>query len=573
MNVNDVRLRCDVMPLLAALKLAEEPHAPAFDRTAAEVAMDLLPIAAVVVALEADGLAIRLSNAAFRRLGLGTDPAHCALTRDLGGALIDFLNGESRREQRSWRTGDAVEQHWFDVTFARTDHAQSPRCLVTLVDQTRGMRTEASLRREMSTDSLTGLPNRAGFGDMLEARIATGMTDYAVLVIDLDRFGRVNSCLGSMAGDEMLITVARRIKGSLRAGDVLGRIGGDEFGVLLETGGDRAEVDRAAGRIRELLSTPVRLSDFEIRITCAIGVAFGAEAIDDAEDVIRHAQFAVRRSKETGQAEAYDTGALDRARERFAMETALRRAVEAEQLQLHYQPICDLATGRIVAFEALARWTGEDGSEIAPADFIPVAEESGLIVPLGRWVIDQALRTLAAWDARAGAPLDIQMAVNISPIQLQRDQIPPLVTRTLAEYGMAGGRLKLELTESALIGDPDGSAETLQALKATGVTIAMDDFGTGYSNLAYLQKLPIDTLKIDRSFVTGMMADRDKIAIVRAVLSLAAALGMATVAEGIETWAVSQTLSALGCTFGQGYYFSRPLSADQAYELLVAPSN
>ncbi|WP_256210638.1 bifunctional diguanylate cyclase/phosphodiesterase [Sphingomonas sp. OV641] len=535
--------------------------------------MDLLPIAAVIVALDSGSLQIRLSNVAFRRLGLTTDPANCALTRDLGGALAAFLNGNSPREQRSWRTGDAVEQRWFDVTFARIDSDHSPRCLVTLVDQTRGMRTEASLRREMNTDSLTGLPNRAGFGDLLEARIATGLTNYAVLVIDLDRFGRVNSCLGSMAGDEMLITVARRIKGSLRAGDVLGRIGGDEFGVLLQTRGERAEADHAARRIQDVLATPIRLSDFEIRITCAIGMAFGAETTDDAEDVIRHAQFAVRRSKETGQAEAYDTRALDRARERFSMETALRRAIEAEQLRLHYQPICDLATGRIVAFEALARWTAEDGSEIAPADFIPVAEESGLIVPLGRWVVDQALRTLAAWDVRAGRPLDVQMAVNISPIQLQRDLIPPMVTAALASHGLAGSRLKLEITESALIADPDGNAEILRALKATGATIAMDDFGTGYSNLAYLQKLPIDTLKIDRSFVTDMMADRDKIAIVRAVLSLAAALGMATVAEGIESSAVAQTLSALGCTYGQGYHFSRPLTAAQAYELLSAPSN
>ena len=561
------------MPFLAALKIVEEPPAPALDRNAAEVAMDLLPIAAAVVALEPEGLRITLSNVAFRRLGLGRDPVHCALTRDLGDALVAFLNGTSPREQRGWRTGDTVEQRWFDVTFARIDHGHAPRCLVTLVDQTRGMRTEASLRREMSTDSLTGLPNRAGFGDLLEARIGTGLTNYAVLVIDLDRFGRVNSCLGSMAGDEMLITVARRIKGSLRGGDVLGRIGGDEFGVLLETGGDRAEASRAARRIQKLLSTPVRLSDFEIRITCAIGIAFGAEETDDAEDVIRNAQFAVRRSKETGEAEVYDTRALDRARERFATETALRRAVEAEQLQLHYQPICDLATGRIIAFEALARWTAEDGTEIAPADFIPVAEESGLIVPLGRWVIDQALRTLAAWDARSGGALDVQMAVNVSPIQLQRDRIPPLVTGALAAHGLAGRRLKLELTESALIADPDGNAEIMGALKATGATIAMDDFGTGYSNLAYLQQLPIDTLKIDRSFVTGMMADRDKIAIVRAVLSLAAALGMATVAEGIESSAVAQTLSALGCTYGQGYHFSRPLPAEQAYELLVASSS
>ena len=546
----------------------QRPLAPG--QTAVEGALELLPIAAVVVGLYGGDLLYELPNAIFRRLGLGSDASASPLARDLGTRIAAFLDGESLRERLSWRTGDAVEQRWFDVTLARIGIDGHPRCLVTLIDQTGEMRTEESLRREMTADSLTGLPNRAGFGDRLEARIAAGLTDYAVLVIDLDRFGRVNSCLGSMAGDEMLITVARRIKGALRASDVLGRIGGDEFGVLLALDGDRAEADQVTRRIRNVLSTPFRLSDFEIRVTCAIGMAFGADTIGDAEDVIRHAQFAVRRSKETGQAEAYETRALDRARERFAMETALRRAIEARQLQLHYQPICDLETGRITAFEALARWTTEEGREIGPAEFVPVAEESGLIVPLGRWAIDRALQTLAEWDALAGGSCDVQMSVNISPIQLQRDCIPPLVTAALAAHGLTGDRLKLELTESALIADPDGNAAILRALKAVGATIAMDDFGTGYSNLAYLQKLPIEILKIDRSFVTGMMADRDKIAIVRAILSLATTLGMATVAEGIETHDVGQTLAALGCTYGQGYAYSPALPADAAYRLLVA---
>jgi diguanylate cyclase (GGDEF)-like protein len=561
------------MRFTAAARPDHDAFATPDGQTASERALELLPIAAVVVTLVEGKLSFDLPNAVFRSLGLGVDPVTSPMARDLGGRIIAFLASGAVREQLPWRTGNAVEQRHFDVTLARLDPGGQARCLVTLIDHTGEVRTELSLRREMSTDSLTGLPNRAGFSDRLEAMIEAGARDYAVLVIDLDRFGRVNSCLGSMAGDELLITVARRIKGALRTNDVLGRIGGDEFGILLAIDSDQNETDRAAQRIRAVLSTPFRLSELEIRISCAIGIAFGSEATGDAEDVIRHAQFAVRRSKETGQAEAYQTRALDRAREQFVMETALRRAIEAKRLELHYQPICDLGTGRIVAFESLARWADENGVDIPPSDFIPVAEESGLIVPLGRWAIDEAIRTLAQWDARSGGSCGVKVAVNLSPIQLQRDRIAPVVAEALAQHRLSGDRLKLELTESALIADPDGNAEILRALKATGATIAMDDFGTGYSNLAYLQRLPIDILKIDRSFVTGMLGDRDKIAIVRAILSLAQALGMETIAEGIEAQELGQTLAALGCTYGQGYAYSRPLPAEEAYRLLVSTNS
>jgi EAL domain-containing protein (putative c-di-GMP-specific phosphodiesterase class I) len=289
--------------------------------------------------------------------------------------------------------------------------------------------------------------------------------------------------------------------------------------------------------------------------------------------LIRHAQFAVKRSKGTGKTEAYQTQAFDIAREQFGMETALRRAIERGQMRLTYQPICDLATGRLVSFESLARWRDEAGVEYSPNDFIPVAEESGLIVPLGRWAIQEAAATLAQWDARMGGDCGVKLAVNLSAIQLQRDAIAPVVQSALAAYGLDGSRFTLELTESALVTDPDRMAGIMHALKALGTTIAMDDFGTGYSNLAYLQKLPIDILKIDRSFVTGMLADRDKIAIVRAILSLAQALGMKTTAEGIETNELSQTLAALGCTYGQGYLYARPLEAEAAYAMLESLRN
>jgi diguanylate cyclase (GGDEF)-like protein len=534
-------------------------------------AIDLLPIPAALVVLGDDGVRIEVSNTAFDLAGLGPGERRQSLVAQIAPQITAFIRGDTLRAEFRIDFGDVVDGRHYQATLARLIRNPEQRCILALVDQTAELRTEHNLRREMLTDSLTGLPNRAGFSDRLETLIGDPVTRdrYAVLVIDLDRFSRVNACLGSMAGDELLITVARRLKGALRAQDVLARTGGDEFAILLTLEDGAIDADHVSKRIFGALATPFRLSDFEIRVACSIGIAFGAAEIDDAEELIRHAQFAVKRSKVTGKSEAYQIQAFDIAREQFGIETALRRAIERGQMRLCYQPIVDLATGKLVAFESLARWRGEDGTEYSPNDFIPVAEESGLIVPLGRWAIQEAAATLAGWDARLGGDCGIKLAVNLSAIQLQRDAIAPVVQAALDCNGLSGDRFTLELTESALVSDPDRIATIMHALKALGTTIAMDDFGTGYSNLAYLQKLPIDVLKIDRSFVTGMLADRDKIAIVRAILSLAQALGMQTTAEGIETIELSQTLAALGCSYGQGYFFARPLEAEAAYAMLL----
>jgi diguanylate cyclase (GGDEF)-like protein len=552
---------------------ADESRMSDADRIAAT--FDLLPIPAAIVVATGGSVAIQMANRPFRLAGLGATTGTSPLIALIAARITNFIESDSLREDFPWQFGDAVDCRYYQVTLARLTRNTEGRCLITLIDQTSELRTEHNLRREMMTDSLTGLANRAGFSDHLETLIddTAQRARYAVLIVDLDRFSRVNACLGSMAGDELLITVARRLKGALRAHDVLARTGGDEFGILMTLEEGPGDADHLAKRIQNALSTPFRLSDFEIRVACSIGIAFGSSDVDDAEELIRHAQFAVRRSKTSGRAEAYQTQAFDIAREQFGMETALRRALDRGQMRLTYQPICDLATGQIVCFESLARWADENGTEFSPCDFIPVAEESGLIVPLGRWAIEEAARTLALWDRRAGGNCGVKLAVNLSAIQLQRDVIAPVVERALAANGLEGSRFTLELTESALVSDPDRIAGIMHALKGLGTTLAMDDFGTGYSNLAYLQKLPIDILKIDRSFVTGMLADRDKIAIVRAILSLAQALGMQTTAEGIETNELGQTLAALGCTYGQGFVYARPLEADAAYALLEARRN
>lgn len=561
------------LPDSSSLLVDDLPTSPPIvpEAPLAAAAIELLPIPAALLAVQRESVSFLSCNRHFHTAGFGSTP-QSSFIKALGPRIVAFTGGEALTEEFAWQFGGTVDCRHYRVTLARLVRNVEGRCLVTMVDQTAELRTEHNLRREMLTDSLTGLANRAGFSDMLEALMADRANDarYAVLVIDLDRFSRVNACLGSLAGDELLITVARRLKGALRSHDVLARTGGDEFGILLTLDNGPEEADHVANRIKDALATPFRLSEFEITVSCSIGIAFGSSAVDDAEELIRHAQFAIRQSKVSGRAEAYRTQEFNRARERFGMETALRRAIENGAMRLAFQPILDLGSERIVAFEALARWTDDDGVAHSPVDFIPVAEESGLIVPLGRWAIEQAAATLAAWDRDWGGDCGVKFAVNLSAIQLQRDSIAPVVERALTRHALTGARFTLELTESALVTDPDRIAGIMHALKQLGTTLAMDDFGTGYSNLAYLQKMPIDILKIDRSFVTGMLADRDKVAIVRAILSLAQALGMQTTAEGIETNDLAQTLTALGCTYGQGFIYAPPLEADAAYEMLAA---
>jgi len=288
------------------------------------------------------------------------------------------------------------------------------------------------------------------------------------------------------------------------------------------------------------------------------------------EELVRHAQFALKRAKVSGKTEIYQPVAFRKARQRFTLETGLRRAVEGDKLHLAFQPLVDLETDQVTGFEALARWRTDEGELILPSDFIPVAEESGLILPLGRWALESAARTMVAWDARAGRTLPVKMSVNLSAIQVARDDVAGVLSNVIDRHAIAGNRFTLELTESAVIADPERAVRVLDSLKALDASLAMDDFGTGYSSLAYLQRLPLDILKIDRSFITGMLTDKNKIAIVRAVLSLADALGMKTTAEGIETVELARMLAALGCAVGQGYYYSGPLEAGEAYDYMLS---
>jgi diguanylate cyclase (GGDEF)-like protein len=546
--------------------------------------IDALPVAAAVLCRCSEGrIYIDIANEIFRASamwdpetdGNWVDQLDFFQDTCFGRALDDFLQRDERAYQFDGQDPRNIGGRHYTVRFAklRPTPFAPQRCLISLIDKTIQIETENSLRAEMLRDSLSGLPNRLAFNDrsasvFADANYREG--SHAVLVIDMTRFSRVNECAGALAGDELLITFARRLCSALRPGDVLARTGGDEFAILLRLDKGMSDAELFADRIKAVLSTPFRLSELEIRVDCAIGCSLLGAKHNLPEEILRNAQFALKRAKVSGNVQFYEPDQAQAAQRRFSIETELRRALEAERLTLAFQPLVELSTGRIAGFEALARWNHPTEGPISPEEFIAVAEESGLIVPLGRWALKAALDTLVGWDREAGSTLPVYMSVNLSAVQIQRDDVPAMVESAIGERGIAGERLMIELTESAIIHDPDRAGEVLAALKALDVQIALDDFGSGYTSLAYLQRLPIDLLKIDASFVTKMLEDCDSIAIVRAVLSLATALGMTTTAEGIECPKLAEELTALGCTNGQGFHLSQPLSAEAAFGYWLA---
>jgi c-di-GMP phosphodiesterase Gmr len=534
-----------------------------------------LPIAAAIFHQTPGKVRQIGSNRLFDDLALGH---HREAGLDLGGFANRIITMTSQGRDahfECWRSADPVSRRELEISIARFGGSQD-MFLVSLVDRTAEALSRVNLRREMMSDSLTGFCNRTGFEEQVEAAIeALGQNDgkptnYAIILIDLARFSRVNESVGAMAGDELIITVARRLNSRIRSNEILARLGGNEFALFVSLSGDQLHVEAIADRLIEAFADPCQLSGLEIQMECAVAAAVGSVAFNDPMDTLRHAQIAMKRAKASKRFELYSPGGVDTAKHRFSIETDLRRALQRGELELHYQPLVDLDTGELNGFEALARWEHPDHGFISPVDFIPVAEESGLIVPLGRWALEEAAQTIGNWDARSGGALPFKISVNMSAVQMQRDDVVAAVSGAIKGAGISGERIMLELTESAFVSDPDGAKRILDALKGLNTNLAMDDFGTGYSNLAYLQQLPIDVLKIDRSFISEMMVDRDKRAIVRTVLSLARALGMKTTAEGIESIEISATLKRLGCSFGQGYYFARPLTPAAAYEFLVA---
>jgi diguanylate cyclase (GGDEF)-like protein/PAS domain S-box-containing protein len=502
-----------------------------------------------------------------------------------------LLERQSRdiTERSSGATTDSVElrctagdggELWVALHCGRYQDPDSAEggLIYQVQDITSRQLAEAQLQHVAYHDSLTELPNRAYFHAELAKAVESSRTDtgvrFAVMFLDLDRFKVVNDSLGHFYGNEMLREVGRRIQHCLRRKEVVARLGGDEFAVLLHDLHDSDDGTGLAGRILHALSQPLPIGGTEIIPSASVGVTFSDLGYRTVDELLRDADLAMYEAKAAGRGRVavFDRTMHERIADKLALEADLRHAIGEGELSLSYQPLFDLAPYRLVGFEALARWQHPTRGTVSPAVFIALAEEAGHIEALTAWVIEKAVEQLAAWHRAAPHMVNLGVSVNISGRDLAQPDFVERVLRVLHRHGVASGRLTLEITETVLMNRLDMVRDAIARLRAVGVRLAIDDFGTGYSSLAYLGTLPVDCLKIDRSFVAAMDGGTEYVEIVRAVLSLGQALGKNVVAEGIETAEQLATLRRLGVPAGQGYLLSRPLRPEQVPALLYAPA-
>ena len=457
----------------------------------------------------------------------------------------------------------------------RDTEGRALRIAGSMTDITARKDLEERLRREAQFDSLTTLPNRSYATDLLRRAIARAKRNreqqFGVLFLDCDRFKVVNDSLGHHAGDSLLRLVAGRLNGCVRPGDVVARLGGDEFVVILEGVKDEAEAITVAERIQHSLAQPFYLDGRELFMSVSVGIAMSQPGVERPEDYLRDADLAMYRAKLRGRArhEVFRADMRAGAVLQMALENDLRHSMDRGELRVMYQPIWSLASGRIVGFEALVRWDHPTHGAMQPADFIPIAEETGLILPLGEWVLRQAAQRLAHWNTKVVADDPIWVSVNVAARQLTHPGLVEIVKNAIAETGIEASRLKLEITESMIMADAVAAVGALEQLKTLGIHLLMDDFGTGHASLSYLHRLPISTIKIDRYFVGRIDSNSECLEIVRTILSLSRSLSMDVVAEGVENGAQREVLQSLGCEYVQGYLLSPPLDADAAERLLL----
>ncbi|MDB4886423.1 MAG: hypothetical protein JWN79_1861 [Gemmatimonadetes bacterium] len=488
---------------------------------------------------------------------------------------------------RDRRTSGAV-----CVADSNPDRVWSREDQLLLNDLADAMCTELDLRREVVIrrdtqealvhitlhDELTGLPNRAFLSEKLRNAITRAQRDptsqFAVLFLDLDRFKIVNDSIGHHGGDGMLVAVAARLAGALRPEDTVARMGGDEFAILLESLSDSDDARVVAERIQLALSDPIDLGGYEVFTSASIGIVLSSSsslATEHPEHLLRNADMAMYRAKSAGPAghALFDRAMHRDALARLQLETDLRHALERDEFRLVYQPVISLRTGRIAGAEALIRWQHPERGLVPPSDFVPLAEDTGLIVPIGEWVLREACRQVQAWHSPWPGDDPLTLAVNLSIKQFAKPGLDERLAEVLADTGLEPHRLALEVTESIVIDQPEATTALLASLKGLGVKVHMDDFGTGYSSLSYLHQLPLDGLKVDRAFVSRMDHDERSRQLVQTVLQLARSIGLTAVAEGVTTVEQLSELRRLECEFGQGYLFSPPLDPDAMAALIA----
>jgi len=488
-------------------------------------------------------------------LGPGGDPVLAAIARR--GPVRDVVMGLRRAgaEERTWILVSAEPRLDADGALSEV--------VCTFSDITEQRRAHERIRHLAYHDALTELPNRELFFDRLGVALVQGQRrrqSLALLFIDLDDFKVINDSLGHTVGDAGLRTVARRLKAAVRAADTVARFGGDEFTVLLPGIEQPEDVARIAGKLHEAVRRPIVLDGREVALTSSIGAVLFPKDGQDIETLIRNADTAMYRAKELGrsQTEFYTSALSARVRDRLEVDGRLRQAVASGELELNYQPVVSLPDGRIEGYEALVRWRDPQRGLVPPGDFIPAAEATGAIHEIGAWVLRTACRDLRALPPGSGGP---RVAINLSPHQLDTGDIVEQVRRALDDAGVAGPALELEITETVAL--QDATHKALRRLKELGVRIAIDDFGTGYSSLSYLRRFPIDTVKVDRSFVWDAATNPDASAITRAIIAVGHQLGLRVIAEGIETREQLRLLRVMGCDAGQGYLFCAPVPLDE----------
>jgi len=522
------------------------------------------------------GLHIRLANRAAATM-LGWAPSTGLLDRRLGDLLPEFpaeareamrLAGGLLETEARRRDGRAVPVE-VSLSVVRTDDAEL--LLVTLRDVSERRRQEARLRHQATHDPLTGLANRALLYESIERELvgfAAGSDQLALLLLDIDRFKEVNDTLGHDVGDRLLQTAAQRVRDCLRTGELAARLGGDEFAVLLPPPCSTERAVELAHRLVETIQQPFRLAvDVTVEVDASVGVALAPRHAREVGELVRCADVAMYAAKRgTGPVQLYDQSADPHSLRRLVATTAIRRAIQEGQFKLAYQPKFALATGRIVGAEALLRWDHPEHGPIAPAEFVPLAERSGSVVALTHWTVRTALADLARWHAEGSR---VGVAVNLAARALHDERLPELVAKELRRTGVEPAALTLELTETTLVADSQLVERVLARLRGLGVRLAIDDFGTGYSSLALLQRLQVDELKIDRSFVAGA-SHGSRPVLARTAIELAHNLGLVAVAEGIETVEQLRMLQAAGCEHGQGYLLGKAMPPDRFARLLAA---